>query len=370
MKNPSYTLTYPRRGLWRGGLRALGRVLLPLLTRTTITGRENFPAGGPLLVVGNHVAAIEAVLMIVYAPWQIEMLGAGDIPPPPAMDAIARRYGYTPIDRGNLDRRALRQVLDVLQQDGIVGVFPEGGIWEPGAKPAKRGVAWLSYRAQAPILPIGFGGLEGALNALFRLGRPRLIMNVGEVMPPVTLPAGVPRKQALRQAAARVMRAVEALIPPADRAQHPPIQDERFELRRQVRAADGTEVAVPAALTLRHPDALCKLFHRPAILRIFDHDLGLPVGALRELQDDAAALTAALGHILRYLDEENPAFFTYRFGTEEGLAMEAGLRELHALTQWAAARDYRVILRPIRRYRQPDIDEEIVEDRPGMAHRW
>jgi hypothetical protein len=50
--------------------------------------------------------------------------------------------------------------------------------------------------------------------------------------------------------------------------------------------------------------------------------------------------------------------------------MEAGLRELHALTQWAAARDYRVILRPIRRYRRPGVDEEVVEDRPGMAHRW
>jgi len=63
-------------------------------------------------------------------------------------------------------------------------LFPEGGIWYPGAKEAKRGVAWLSHRADAPILPIGFGGLEGALDAIFKLKRPELVMNDGTLIPP------------------------------------------------------------------------------------------------------------------------------------------------------------------------------------------
>ena len=70
-------------------MRLLGRMLLPLLTRTTVTGRENWPESGPLLVVGNHIAAIEAVLMIVYAPRQIEPLGPGDIAPSTVVTWIA-----------------------------------------------------------------------------------------------------------------------------------------------------------------------------------------------------------------------------------------------------------------------------------------
>jgi 1-acyl-sn-glycerol-3-phosphate acyltransferase len=140
-KNPNFSIPYPRRTIHRTAMRLLGRALLPLLTRTTIAGRENWPEHGPLLVVGNHIAAIEAVLMIVYAPWQIEPIGPGDIAPPPAMDAVARMYGYTPINRGNADRAALTKALDVLKQGGVLGIFPEGGIWDTAAKPAKRGVA-------------------------------------------------------------------------------------------------------------------------------------------------------------------------------------------------------------------------------------
>ena len=43
----------------------------------------------------------------------------------------------------------------------------------------------MSQQAQAPVLPIGFGGIKGALDEMFRLKRPRLSMNVGELIPPV-----------------------------------------------------------------------------------------------------------------------------------------------------------------------------------------
>ena len=182
MTGGALSMHYPRRTLQRSVLRMLGRALLPVLLRVRVTGTRHFPAHGPLLVVGNHVGAVEVPLMIAYAPRQIEMLGPGDIPPPPALDAITRLYGYTAIHRSNVDRLPLIRMLDVLGQRGVVGLFPEGGIWDPGTKPTKRGVARLSHRAQAPILPVGFGSLEGALNAASRLQRPKVSMNVGERM--------------------------------------------------------------------------------------------------------------------------------------------------------------------------------------------
>jgi 1-acyl-sn-glycerol-3-phosphate acyltransferase len=368
----SYSIAYPRRQFARGALRVASRALLPLLSRTEVAGCEHFPEGGPLLVVGNHIAAMEVVLMVTYAPWTIELLGPGDIPPPPAMHAIARAYGYIPILRGSPDRGALTQALDVLEQGGVVGLFPEGGIWDTGNKPAKRGVAWLSHRAQAPVLPIGFGGIEGALTALLRLQRPRLSMNVGALMPPVTLEEGVPRKEALRQAAARVMREVERLIPPEDRMQHPTLRDERFELQATPRDASGAEVPMPPERAVIHVAALCKVFYRPAILDIWEHDLHLPVAALRHLEAgaDPAGVAAALDHVLRYVRETNPGFLSYRFGPREGEAMASGLEELRALARWAAAEGYTLSLTMVRRYTLADREGEIVEHSPGQAHAW
>ena len=77
------TIRVPRRRVIRAGLRGLGRLLVAGLTRTQISGQERFPPHGPLIVVGNHIATMEVVLMAVCTPWHVEMLGTGDIAPPP-----------------------------------------------------------------------------------------------------------------------------------------------------------------------------------------------------------------------------------------------------------------------------------------------
>jgi 1-acyl-sn-glycerol-3-phosphate acyltransferase len=288
------------------------------------------------------------------------------------MHAIARFYGYTPINRGNADRAPLIKILDLLERGGVVGIFPEGGIWDTGDKPAKRGVAWLSYRANAPILPIGFGGVEGALDKLFRLQRPRLWMNVGTLMPPVTLAPSKPRKAYLKQAAAQVMQAVNDLIPEEGRAPHPQIRDERFELRIEMQGADGTVVPCPPDLEIAHADALVKMFYRPAILRIFKKDLRLPVEALQHLstEHDPAKIASAVRLMLDYVEEQNPGFFPYRFGHAEGTAMEAGLRELHAVATHAAKSGYLLSITPIRHYYSPNLDKQVTESDPGQSHLW
>ncbi len=365
-------LAYPRRRLSRGLLRSVGRVLVPLLTRTQITGMEHFPASGPLIIVGNHIATMEVVLMVVYAPWQLEMLGAGDIAAPPPMDAISRLYGFIPVNRGNLDRAALTKALSVLQQGGILGLFPEGGIWDPGAMEAKRGVAWLSYQSRAPILPIGFGSPDGALRDTLRLKRPALSMTVGKLIPPVDLPKGSPRHEALQRAAVDILDAVDRLIPEPFRQQRMAIADERFELGLRVLDGAGQPLTIPPSLAIVHSDGLCKVFYRPAILRIFAKDLHLPVAALQHLDQDPSpeALVSALSPVLQYITDQNPGFFPYRFGTASGLSMEAGLRELHALALWARDAGHRLQIRPTRRYRREGQDEEIVELMPEKAHVW
>lgn len=370
--SPQVTIDYPRRRLPRHLLRAGGRVLLPLLTQTTVKGRHNFPKHGPLLVVGNHMATMEVVLMIINAPWPMEMLGASDLNPPPWMQAITQFHGFIPVNRGNFDRHAMTQALDVLCQGGILGIFPEGGVWDPGAMDAKRGVAWLSYHSNTPILPIGFGGVEGAMDKLFKLQRPLLSMHVGEIMPPVTVTAETSRRQALQQAANQIMDAVEALIPEAFRLQHPEIVEEHFTLRLTVWDQQGNEIQVPAEYAIVHADALCKFFYRPWMLHIFVKDLHFPAQALQRLEEDPSpeSLLTGLDHIANYVKHENPGFFPYRFGPSWGIAMEHGLQELRNVTKWAADNTYTLQIRPTRRYRIADQREEIVETRPPLEHVW
>jgi 1-acyl-sn-glycerol-3-phosphate acyltransferase len=367
-----YTIAYPRRRVPRALVRLLGRLILPLAFRIRISGRENFPWSGPLLVVGNHTAVMEAVLMVIYTPWQVEVLGAADVPHEKFIQIAIGFYKSIPVNRGHFDRAALVKSLDVLKQGGVVAIFPEGGIWDTGRMRAQTGVAWLSYRANAPVLPIGFGGTMGALGAALRLKRPRLTMRVGQLMPAARLPEGKSRKAYFEEFATHVVEAIKALLPADDPARRVSVVNECFELRVAVQAPDGSPETYPDDLSIQHATALARLLHRPGVLKILTSNLSLPTRPLQTLErePEPAKIVEAVGAILKYLDQENPYLLTYRFGPQQAKAMRLGLEELLALACWASESSLRLTLMPIRRYTSPERGEEVVQVKQGAFKGW
>ncbi len=358
-----YTIRYPRRVLLRRLLRPLGRIALRLLTRTQVHGRANLPARGPLILVGNHVALMEVVLMVLLSPWEIEVIGTGDIPMDRRYAWIVNLWGFLPVNRGNARRQELQLPLDVLRQNGVVGIFPEGGIWSPVLKRAHTGVAWLSHHSGAPVLPIGFGGMEGALGAVLALKRPHLTMNIGEPLPPVRVDRpGLSRKQALGAAATHIMDQIAALIPEAERRA---ILDEQFDCALEL----GADEASLQEVDLEHAAGLGRFFHTPVLLDVMARNMRLPVRPLLGVgqPQTAAEMQAALEAALAFL-ADHPHFLSYRFGYALAAEMDAGLRQLHERVSEAAGRDQLVRLRPLRRYRAAGTGELRVEE-PGDRHR-
>lgn len=356
---------YPRKIVFRSILRALGRAVLPLLSKPVIRGRENFPHKGPLILVGNHTGVLEVVYMTIYAPRIVEYVGGMDIPHEWFVNFFIKLYGVIPILRGQTSRSSLMKAVSVLKQNGFLGIFPEGGIWEPAIHNAHTGVAWLSYHTQVPVLPIGFASTQGALNKAMRLQRPEIEMNVGKLIPAVSVPEGKPRKQHFQDAANEIMDAVWELVPESARKAEIEILDERFEFHASAVGPNGDDVAIPEELRLRNGPALSKVLHRPTLFNNFRDNLGLPVHALKKLYERPGSddLLTATGAILDYLENDNPYYFTYRYGQREGSAMQNGIQELHDLVQWAASGNVDLQLTPIRRYRTPESPEEIVLDR-------
>lgn len=361
------SIKYPRRVVIRFFMRLIGRFLMALLTRTTITGRENLPKGGPLILVGNHVAIVEVMMMALHVPWQIELIGTGDIPIDPRFAWLAKLWGYLPVNRGSVDRNEMRLPIDILKQNGIIGIFPEGGIWENSLRKARTGVAWLSHHTQTPIVPIGFGGMRGALKAALRFQRPRLVMNIGHMMPPVDLRIeGVSRKDALQQSADAIMAQVASLIPEDEKRSWKQVQNERFDFKVILRYIDGSGVPQEMERTVSKPQALGKFFHRPVLLDVMARNMKLPVRALQQLNQEhpAQRLADAILTARQFLDE-NPQFLNYRFGYDEASAMYQGVTELLGIAREAALNGWDMQIVPIRRYRDPETDDEVTQLAPG-----
>jgi 1-acyl-sn-glycerol-3-phosphate acyltransferase len=353
------------RKLWRFGLRTAALFFID----AQVSGRQRFPAEGPVIIVANHNAFIEVGMLQAYAPYPIEFLTTGDIPLEPRFALMANIYGYIPVKRGSMDRRAMNKALSVLHQGGVVGLFPQGGIWDTQVTQAHTGVAWLSQKSGAPIVPIGFGGTEGSIARASQFQRPAVTMNVGKPITPTPQKvAGKSRKEVLEDSTAEVMQAVFDLIPQWEKDQWRKIETEEFELELKLVNSGGFS-ANGSTPQIQNDQAVAKFFHRPVLLDAMRRNLNMPVAALEQLQTerDAAAIAEALDAVLNYTTEVNPYFLTYRFGNDEGHAMEAGLAELRDAAQWAATNGYTVSIKPVRRFRMEGETEFTVQEYPKLV---
>jgi 1-acyl-sn-glycerol-3-phosphate acyltransferase len=78
--------------------------------------------------------------------------------------ALLKRVNAFPVDKGRGDLHAIRVALDILGQDKVLGIFPEGSRNLSGADPkAQPGVAMLAYKAGAFVLPVACTGTRRRL---------------------------------------------------------------------------------------------------------------------------------------------------------------------------------------------------------------
>ncbi len=217
MVPPEKQYPYPRRRVTRFLLTRLARVVLHTLSNFQVIGRENIPDSGPLLVVGNHFHFGDPVIAAAIARWPMEFVGGFQfIDGPKYVHWIPSVWGFYKLRRGNASKDALRAGTAVLQQNGILGIFPEGGSWADVLRPPRPGTAYLAVRSGAPILPIGIDGLTNLFPYLRRGKRATVTVRIGKPFGPFQANGrGRERRAQLEAISDKIMLQIAALLPPA-----------------------------------------------------------------------------------------------------------------------------------------------------------
>jgi len=147
-----------QRKILRFLLKYLGFNLLAKLH--SVEGLENFPEEGPALVMINHIAYIDPIVVINVAPRNIVPLAKVEVLKIPVAGIFPRIWHVIPVQREDVDRKTVRSVFNVLEAGETVLVAPEG-TRSPQLKCAKEGIAFLASRSGVPILPVAVDGTEG-----------------------------------------------------------------------------------------------------------------------------------------------------------------------------------------------------------------
>lgn len=162
-------------------LHVLSWLLTTLWFRLRKFGRENIPKEGPAILVCNHLRMMDTACIIAFSPRKVCFMAKKELFENSFLRAVLTSIGTFPISRGEADLSGIRTALRILKEGGLLCIFPEGtrnkARKEP-LLPLQEGVAMISLRAKAPIVPMWVdGGYAPWSRCVIGAGKP---MDLGE----------------------------------------------------------------------------------------------------------------------------------------------------------------------------------------------
>jgi 1-acyl-sn-glycerol-3-phosphate acyltransferase len=164
--------------------------LARILAHVTVSGVENMPRSGGVLVISNHLTNLDALILGMCFKRELHFMAKIELFKNPLLARVITSLNAFPVRRGEPDRGALRQAESLLHSGRVVAIFPEGHRSRHNSVQESRGgIALLARRAGVPILPVAVTGTQH-LRPRALLGwrpwrRPHITVTVGA---PFTLP--------------------------------------------------------------------------------------------------------------------------------------------------------------------------------------
>lgn len=162
--------------------RVVCRLILLIFRRWNVSGKENFPSTGGLIVVSNHASYWDPVVVGSALNRQVYFMTKAELFKIPLLGPLIVRLGAFPVQRGGFNRQSIRYTLNLLRSQRIVGIFPEGTRRRTNNPlPPHEGVVVLALKAKVPILPVALIGTRGIRSKVrVKIGRPLNISGLAE----------------------------------------------------------------------------------------------------------------------------------------------------------------------------------------------
>ena len=139
-----------------------------LVFRPRITGRENIPKTGRVILASNHLSFVDSLVIPLTAPRPVQFLAKNSYFTGKGFKGRLSRTFFTSIGAVGVERgagQAAQEALDagrrILEADNAFAIYPEGTRSLDGRLyKGRTGVAWLALTTGAVVVPVGLIGTQ------------------------------------------------------------------------------------------------------------------------------------------------------------------------------------------------------------------
>lgn len=142
-------------------------------------GKENIPNDGKCILAGNHESNFDAYLLLSSTKREVHFLAKKELIES-HLGFIFRLMHIIPIDRKNKNPEAKQAAINILEEDKVIGIFPEGTFHkEDLLLPFKPGVISFAEKTNAPIIPFAIiGKFKFRSKPIIKFGKPIYINEI------------------------------------------------------------------------------------------------------------------------------------------------------------------------------------------------
>ena len=132
--------------------------IMKVFYRVKIEGQENIPLEGKFVLAGNHKHNLDCLLLISSTKRTIRFLAKKEL-----LDKhpwIFLKMGIIPVDRSMKNKEAIIEAESVLNNNGVIGIFPEGTFNDTAyiVRPFKIGAVKIAQDTNSQLIPFAIKG--------------------------------------------------------------------------------------------------------------------------------------------------------------------------------------------------------------------
>ena len=140
-------------------VRPIGKVLFKIVYRPKVIGSEFIPKNGRIIIAGNHKNNLDCMMLLISTKRCVHFLAKDELFKG-KMGWFFKAIGLIPVNRKTKDGKALKEAMGYLENDKVIGIFPEGTHNKSNdvILPFKIGAVKMSKDADSQIVPFVIKG--------------------------------------------------------------------------------------------------------------------------------------------------------------------------------------------------------------------